>query len=221
MELCKMIGTSHLRRAALVVLVLALTVAPARADWLLTPYLGVVFGGASNSFVLNDLDDEFEQRLSLGGSVAFLHHGLFGVEVDYSVAPNFFQFTGGTGNFDILDLNSSVQTLMGNAVLSRNHGAFRPYVAGGVGTIRVNLQSASDVFGDLTSNDTGVNIGGGAHMFLGRHVALRADVRYFRGLEPLDDEDPSTDDDFFDQQFTKEDFQFWRGTLGVTFKFGG
>jgi len=214
-----MIGISHLRRSALVLLFLALAVAPARADWLLTPSLGVVFGGAANSFVLNDLDDEFEQRMTVGGSVAFLHHGLFGLEVDYSAAPNFFQFTGGTGNFDILDLNSSVQTLMGNAVLSRSHGAFRPYVVAGVGTIRVTLQSASDVFGDLTSNDTGVNIGGGAHVFLGKHFGLRGDVRYFRGLEPLDDEDPSTDDDFFDQQFTKEDFQFWRGSVGVTFRF--
>ncbi len=213
-------GLSHLRRAALMLVFLALAAAPARADWLLTPYLGVVFGGAANSFTLNDLDDEFEQRITLGGSVSYLRRGLFGFEIDYAVAPNFFQFTGGTGNFDILDLNSSVQTLMGNAVLSRNHGAVRPYVAGGVGTIRVNLQSASDVFGDLTSNDTGVNIGGGAHVFLGSRVGLRGDVRYFRGLESLDDEDPSTDDEFFDQQFTKQDFQFWRATLGVTFKFG-
>lgn len=213
-------GLSHLRRAALMLVFLALAAAPARADWLLTPYLGVVFGGAANSFTLNDLDDEFEQRITLGGSVSYLRRGLFGFEIDYAVAPNFFQFTGGTGNFDILDLNSSVQTLMGNAVLSRNHGAVRPYVAGGVGTIRVNLQSASDVFGDLTSNDTGVNIGGGAHVFLGSRVGLRGDVRYFRGLEPLDDEDPSTDDEFFDQQFTKQDFQFWRATLGLTFKFG-
>ena len=214
-----MIGISHLRRAALVLVFVAFAAVPARADWLFAPYLGVVFGGAANSFVLNDLDDEFEQRMTVGGSVTFLHKGLFGFEVDYGVAPNFFQFTGGKGNFDILDLNSSVQTLMGNAVLSRNHGAFRPYVVAGVGTIRVTLQSASDVFGDLTSNDTGVNIGGGVHVLMGTHFGLRGDVRYFRGLEPLDDEDPSTDDDFFDQQFTKEDFQFWRGSVGVTFRF--
>lgn len=214
-----MIGISHLRRAALVLLLLAFAVVPARADWLLTPYLGVVFGGASNSFVLNDLDDQFEQRINLGGSVTYQTKGLFGFEVDYSVSPNFFQFTGGTGNFDILDLNSSVQTLMGNVVLGRNTGALRPYVTAGAGTIRVTLNSASDVLGDLTSNDTGYNVGGGTHIMLGAHFGLRADVRYFRGLEPLDDEDPSTDDTFFDQAFTKEDFNFWRGTLGVTMKF--
>lgn len=210
----------YLSRALLMVIFIGATAVPARADWLLTPYLGVVFGGAANSFVLNDLDDEFEQRIILGGSVSYLRNGLFGFEVDYSVAPNFFQFTGGTGNFDIFDLNSSVQTLMGNVVISKNSGAFRPYVAAGVGTIRVTLNSASDVFGDLTSNDTGVNVGGGAQLLFGERFGLRGDVRYFRGLEPLDDEDPSSDDTFFDQQFTKEDFQFWRATLGVTFRFG-
>ena len=214
-------GLTYLRRAALAAVFVAAAAAPARADWLLTPYLGVVFGGAANSFVLNDLDDEFEQRITLGGSVSFLSKGLFGVQVDYSVSPNFFQFTGGTNNFDILDLNSSVQTLMGNVVISGNKGAFRPYLTAGAGTIRVTLNSASDVFGDLTSNDTGYNLGGGTYVMLGDHFGLRADVRYFRGLEPLDDEDPSTDDTFFDQQFTKEDFQFWRATLGVTFRFGG
>ena len=214
-------GIRYVSRAMLVGMFMGIAALPARADWLVTPYLGVVFGGAANSFTLNDLDDEFEQRINLGGSVSFLHNGRFGFEVDYSVAPNFFQFTGGTNNFDILDLNSSVQTLMGNAVISRSHGAFRPYLVGGVGTIRVTLNSASDVLGDLHSNDTGYNLGGGAHLFFGQHFGLRGDVRYFRGLEPLDDEDPSTDDDFFDQQFTKEDFKFWRATLGVTFKFGG
>ena len=150
-----------------------------------------------------------------------MRKGIFGLEVDYSVAPNFFQFTGGTNNFDILDLNSSVQTLMGNVVISRRSGAFRPYLTAGASTIRVTLNSASDVFGDLTSNDTGYNFGGGAHLLFNGRFGLRGDVRYFRGLESLDDEDPSADDRFFDQQFTKDDFQFWRATLGVTFRFGG
>ena len=214
-----MTGILHIRRALLTLFLLAAAAAPARADWLLTPYLGVVFGGGANAFVLNDLDDEFEQRINLGGSVSFQTKGLLGFEVDYSVSPNFFQFTGGTNNFDILDLNSSVQTLMGNVVLAGRTGALRPYLTAGAGTIRVTLSSASDVLGDLTSNDTGYNVGGGTHVMFGEHFGLRADVRYFRGLEPLDDEDPSTDDTFFDQEFTKEDFQFWRATVGVTFRF--
>ena len=108
----------------------ALTASPARADWLLTPYIGGVFGGASNQFSFDDTDDEFEQRMNVGLSFGYYTKGIFGVEVDYSVAPNFFQFTGGTSNFDLFDFDSSVQTLMGNVVLAvpvgGSDGPFRP-----------------------------------------------------------------------------------------------
>lgn len=219
-------GVTYLLRAGLMVLFLGAAATPARADWLLTPYLGVVFGGASNQFVLNDLDDQFEQRVSFGGSFGYMSKGIFGVEVDYSVAPNFFQFTGGTNNFDILNLDSSVQTLMANVILAipiggSTGGGFRPYVTAGAGTIRTQLRSASDLFDDITSNDTGYNFGAGANMFFGDHFGLRADVRYFRELESLDDEDPITDNPFFDQELATDVFNFWRGTIGITFRFGG
>ena len=211
-----------MRKTILLVLFLSAIATPARADWLLTPYIGGVFGGAANSFVVNDLDDEFEQRLTLGANLGYFFNGIFGVEVDYSVAPNFFQFTGGTGNFDLLDLDSSVQTLMGNVVLAipvgGPDGVFRPYVSAGLGSIRTQLRSESDVFDDITSNDTGYNIGAGAHLIAAGRFGIRADVRYFRGFESIDDEDP-VDNPFFDQAFANEAFNFWRGTVGVTFRF--
>ena len=156
-------------------------------------------------------------------ALGYRTNGIVGFEVDYSVAPNFFQYTGGTGNFDLFDLDSSVQTLMGNLVLAIPIGGstgagVQPYVAAGLGTIRTQLRSESDVFDDITSNDSGFNVGGGAHFFLGTHVGLRADVRYFRGFESIDDEDPIEDNPFFDQPFATEVFNFWRGTLGVTFR---
>jgi len=214
---------SLLRTTALALLFMGTVASPARADWFLTPYFGVVFGGAANQFATDDLDDKFEQRVNFGGSFGFRTKGVIGFEVDYNVAPNFFQFTGGTGNFDLFDFDSSVQTLMGNVVLAIPVGGstgagFQPYVTAGLGTIRTQLRSASDVFDDITSNDSGFNVGGGAHFFLGRHVGLRADVRYTRGFESIDDEDPIEDNPFFDQPFATEVFNFWRGTLGVTFR---
>lgn len=204
-------------------LLAVMTARPARADWLLTPFIGGVFGGASNQFTFNDTDDEFEQRLNFGASLGYYTRGIFGFEFEYAAAPNFFQFTGGTGNFDLLDLDSSVQTLMGNVVLAvpvgGSDGPFRPYVSGGLGTIRTQLRSESDVFEDLTSNDTGYNVGAGAHLLAAGRVGIRADVRYFRGFEAIDDEDP-VDNPLFDQPFAQEVFNFWRGTIGVTFRFG-
>lgn len=211
-----------LLRTSLVLLFLGSAAVPARADWFLTPYLGAAFGGAANQFTYNDLDDEFEQRVNFGGTFGYrFGNGAIGLEVDYNLAPNFFQFTGGTGNFDLLDTDSSVQTVMGNIVLSipgRRDARFQPYVTAGLGTIRTNLRSESDVFDDITSDDSGYSFGAGAHFFAGRHVGLRVDARYIRGFESIDDEDPIEDNPFFDQPFATEVFNFWRGTLGVTFR---
>jgi opacity protein-like surface antigen len=214
-------GMSVVRISALALLFVGTVAAPARADWFLTPFVGVAFGGASNQFTLNDLDDEFEQRVNFGASFGYRSKGIFGVEVDYGVAPNFFQFTGGTNNFDLLDLDSSVQTLMGNVLIAIPVGGssgagFQPYVTAGFGTIRTQLRSASDVFDDITSNDSGFNVGGGAHFFATTHFGIRADVRYFRGFESLDDEDPIEDNPFFDQEIATDVFNFWRGSLGLT-----
>jgi hypothetical protein len=46
------------------------------------------------------------------------------------------------------------------------------------------------VFDELRSNDSGYNFGAGAHLLAAGRVGIRADVRYFRGFEAIDDEDP-------------------------------
>jgi len=216
-------GMSLVRKSALVLLFLGTAAAPARADWFLTPFVGVTFGGAANQFTLNDLDDEFEQRVNFGASIGYRTKGIFGFEFDYGAAPNFFQFTGGTNNFDLLDLDSSVQTFMGNVIVAipiggSTGGGFQPYVTAGFGTIRTQLRSATDVFDDITSNDSGFNVGGGADIFVATHFGIRGDVRYFRGFESLDDEDPIEDNPFFDQRIATDVFNFWRGSVGLTFR---
>ncbi|HYE85727.1 MAG TPA: porin family protein [Vicinamibacterales bacterium] len=213
----------HLLRFGLVLLFLGTVAAPARADWFLTPYFGAAFGGASNQFSFNDLDDEFEQRMNFGGSLAYRSKGIWGLELDYNLAPNFFQFTGGPNNFDLFGLDSSVQTVMGNLVIALPMGGSRgagiqPYVLAGLGTIRTRVRSETDVFDDIVSDDTGYNFGGGLHFFAGSHFGIRADARYIRGFEAIDDEDPIEDNPFFDQPFAQEVFNYWRGSLGLTFR---
>lgn len=216
-------SVNFLYRTVLIVLFLGIAAAPARADWFLTPYIGGAFGGGANQFSYGDFDDDFEQRVNFGASFGYRTKGIFGFEVDYNAAPNFFQFTGGTGNFDLFDMDSSVQTVMGNVIIAIPIGGstgmgFQPYVSAGLGTIRTRLRSETDVFDDIVSDDTGYNFGAGAHFFMGRHFGLRADARYTRGFESLDDEDPIEDNPFFDQGFATEVFNFWRGSLGVTFR---
>lgn len=206
----------HVLRAALALLIIGGAAKPASADWLFTPYVGVVFGGSANNFDVKDLSDEFEQRVSFGGSLAWMGAGIVGVEVDYHLAPNFYQITDGGGDIDAFELDSSVQTLMANVILGAPIGGtsgpgVRPYGVAGIGLMRSSLSGADDLFDNLSSNELGFNVGGGLHGFFSDNVGIRGDLRYFRGLQKSDDGGNDLD---------LEDFDFWRATVGVTFRFG-
>ena len=44
--------------------------------------LGVVFGGAANTFDIDQFDDQFEQRINFGGSLTWMGAGIIGAELD-------------------------------------------------------------------------------------------------------------------------------------------
>jgi opacity protein-like surface antigen len=199
---------------------------PAAADWLFTPYLGIVFGGAANSVDINTLDEAFEQRANFGGALSGSANGVFGFELDFNYTPNFLQLTEGDEDFEFFDVDSSITTLMGNVVIGipiggTTGGGVRPYVTGGAGLMRANV-AVEDLFENLSTNELGVNVGGGVHIFFGDNFGLRGDVRYFRAIAQDDDEDVLDvfDDDFLDGNWLS-DFDYWRGTIGLTFRFGG
>lgn len=193
-------------------LTIALLPASASADWLFTPYLGANFGGDANFGAFNDFEDEVERRMDFGASLGWMGSGVVGLEVDFGYSPNFFQDTTGPGNFEFGD--SNVTTLMGNVIVGIPIGGqsgpgFRPYGSAGLGLIRSNI-TGTTFFNDLTTNDFGVNIGGGATGFFSDNVGLRGDLRYFRSLQ---DNAPNGTLDL-----GLSNFDFWRGTLGVTFR---
>ena len=135
---------------------------------------------------------------------------------DFGTTPNFFENTSGIGDFDWGD--SNVTTLMGNIIVGVPIGGtsgigIRPYGSVGIGLLRSHVSSAG-LLDDLSTNDLGFNAGAGAHVFFTDNVGLRGDIRYFRGLQSNDSNDTVLGDLGF------EDFDFWRGTVGVTFRFG-
>lgn len=219
------LALNHVLRATLVLLFVTAMAKPASADWLFTPYLGIVFSGAANTVDVGDFDEAFEQRVNFGGSLAGMTGGIFGFEVDFNYTPNFFQLTEGGEDFEFLNVDSSLTTFMGNLVIGipiggTTGGGVRPYLTGGAGLMRANI-TFDDLFDDLSTNDLAVNVGGGVHVFFNDNLGLRGDLRYFRGLEQQDDDDPLPDDDFLDEDFGLEDFDYWRATIGITFRFGG
>jgi opacity protein-like surface antigen len=212
-------GMSSLLRTGLMVLFLGVAAAPARADVLFTPFLGVVFGGPLNNFDVNTLDDTFKQRFTFGGSVVVSGDSPFALEAEFSRSPNFFRFEG--DDDPDFDLDSSIDTLMASVVIAPGGGPVRPYFVAGAGLMRANLRSPGELFDELSTNELGINLGGGVNVFFSDNIGLRGDLRYFRGLEQTDDDDPAEDDDFIDEDFGLEDFHFWRATIGLTFRFGG
>jgi hypothetical protein len=189
------------------------TPAKASADWLFTPFVGVNWGGAANFGDIGDTDDEFEKRGTFGASLAYMGAGAVGFEIDFGWSPNFFQNTTGDADFEFGD--SNLTTLMANITLGAPFGGqsgpgIRPYASGGVGIMKSHIGDADDLF-DVNSTDWAFNVGAGIAGFFTDNIGLRGDVRYFRSLQ---DNEP---DDELD--IALSDFRFWRGTIGLTFRF--
>lgn len=198
-------------RKLLMIGALALTLAPVSASaqsFFFSPFVGGNFGGNADFGDFPDGDDAVERRMDFGGTIGW-NPNVVGFEVDLGYSPNFFEDTAGDRNFEFGD--SNVTTIMGNLLLSAPAGSgFRPYGSAGLGLIRANVSSGTGLFNDLSTNDLGVNIGGGVNANFSDRFGVRGDVRYFRTLQ-----DNQADNDF---DLSLGSFDFWRGTVGLTFR---
>jgi opacity protein-like surface antigen len=197
----------------------ALVAAPrtASADWTITPFVGWNFGGSAdvNGNGGSSVGNKFEKKIDYGVSLAAMGGGAVGFEVDFGYSPNFFESTTAGNNDFVFTNDSNVTTLTGNAIVGipiggKRGGSVRPYVVGGVGLIRTNVQDAAELFSVNTKNDFGYDVGGGVMGFFSSNVGLRGDVRYFRGFNGSSDNVTG---------LGVSDFHFWRGSIGVSFKF--
>lgn len=189
----------------------------ASADWVLTPFVGWNFNGSAD-VVGNSLDsfgNKFENKIDYGLSLAGMGAGVVGFEVDFGYSPNFFETNVGDSGFDFAS-NSNVTTLTGNVILGipiggTTGGSVRPYVVGGVGLIRQNVGDVGDLFDAQSKNDFGFDVGGGVMGFFNSNVGVRGDVRYFRSFQGADAGSLTG--------LGLGNLNFWRGSVGVSFKF--
>jgi hypothetical protein len=196
--------------AAVVLSASAAAPSSASADWLLTPFLGSTFGGNAdvNSVSGGSFSNDFEQKINYGASLAWMGGGVIGFEADFGYSPNFFGVANSNPSFDLIG-DGNVTTAMGNIVVGAPLGGVRPYASGGLGLISSRVDNPGQFFSKASSNDLGMDVGGGV-MFLGGNVGVRGDLRYFRSLN-------NSDSNGVD--LSLGDFRFWRGSVGVTFKF--
>ena len=180
--------------AGATLLTLVLGADAARAEVLLTPFAGVDFSGSSRG-----------EPLTYGGALGFLGAGIAGFEIEFATTPDFF---GNAADGDVFNENNVI-SLMGNFLLAVP-GPVRLYGAVGFGLMKTRLEDPDRLF-SIDSNDFGFNVGGGVIFFLGDHIGLRGDIRYFRDFS---DNQPDGD---FDIDLGQVDY--WRAVGGITFKF--
>lgn len=185
----------------LIGIVLLLSPAAARADWLFTPQIGTTITNGAN--------------LSYGASIGWVGDGKFGFEFEWAVAQSFLDTDFDDGivrDFDHDLLDNRASSYMFNAVVGGpKDGAsntFRPYFSGGVGWLRSSIESEELLF-EEDNTKFGFNLGGGVMTYV-RNIGLRGDVRYYQTM---------SDSEFNDTLGLEiGDYDFWRATVGVTFR---
>lgn len=194
------------RRVPVAVLVLVLTPAAARADWLFTPLLGPTFGA-----------DTFGRApAAYGAAVTWRDADALGFELEMALSPNFFK--SASNDRLVFTGTGRVLTAMANGIVGINGDAtsrVQPYLTAGVGLMQMHVVSEQGLFA-TTTHEPGFNLGAGAMIFPANTVGLRGDLRYIRSFQ---NQVPSwTRGTTLD--VAPGNFDFWRATLGVTFRFG-
>ena len=194
------------RAAVLTGLCLATSSASARADIIITPFVGKTFAAQTALFTLANVD---KQTWVVGASAAWLTSSVIGAEVDFGYAPRFF----GSDALNLTVPGSNVTTLTGNVLLtlpvSVTRESLRPYITGGMGVLHAGVD---DSLGLLTidRNMLALSIGGGAIGFLNSRAGVRFDLRHIRSTSR--DVDNST-------LLTGPRLGFWRATIGVAIRY--
>lgn len=183
----------------------------ARADFLITPYIGTVFAGNTTLLDL-DVGAASSKHWTFGGSAAWLSDRILGVEADFSMVPGFFQNSDGNE----LVIGSRVTTLTGNVIaalpLSVTRESLRPYVVGGLGLLRASAEDPIDLISlneSLPGNWLGLQLGAGAIGLITNRAGVRFDLRHLRAL--------SRDTTLLGERTSK--LSFWRATFGVTLRY--
>ena len=149
----------------------------------ITGHLGQAMGG--------DLRD---RRVTPGVSLAVIEDGGIGAELDLARTEGF------ADRF----AESSITTLMLNAIGTSRHPMYKPFGFGGVGIMRVRA-SVFEGVPALSRTALGVNAGGGMLVLFNETIGVRGEVRYFRYVQQ------------YPELPAIGALDFWRVSIGATY----
>jgi len=178
----------------------AMVLAPmqARADGFVTPWIGSAFGSSIQN-----------GQTTFGVSAGGMGAGIIGGEVDFGWSPSFFGTTSDFGSNTVMDLMGNV--IIGVPVGGTQGAGIRPYVVGGLGLIRSQIDGGSLTNVSSSNNMFGWDAGGGVMAYFAQHVGLRGDVRYVRATSDLKSGVTSLD-------LSGSQLHFWRASIGVVLR---
>ena len=192
-------------RRALKALVLAAAVAlvvapvPARAEGFVTPWVGTNWGSSINN-----------GRAAFGINAGGMGAGIVGGELAFGYSPSFFGTKNDFGNNSVIDLMGNL--LIGVPVGGTHGAGVRPYITGGVGLLRTQIDGGTLARVSSSNNQFAWNAGAGVMGYFNDHVGLRGDLRYTRGFEDL-----ATGNTVIDLD-GKNQLHYWRLGVGVVLR---
>ena len=190
----------------LAVVLFVLLPAPARAEWLVTPYAALKFSGATN-FV--DLErGAGDTKVIFGASGGWLGSGFLGVEGEFGYGPSFFTPRAGALGVSSRVMTATVNVLVA-APLGLTRESLRPYLAAGFGMMDVSINDVLDIF-DVDRTLPATSVGVGAIGAISERTSLRFDLRYFKSI---------SNEDTGGVGFGSSRLSFWRAAAGVTFRY--
>ncbi len=195
------------RLASLICVCALVAAGPARAEILVTPFLGKTFAAETTVQPTGSIDS---RKWIFGGSAAWLGPGVLGAEVDVGYVLRFFDFSLFSG---AVVSGSNVTTLSGNVILaaplSVTRESLRPYLVAGLGVMHAGADTVGNAVSGVDRNLMAVTLGGGAIGFLTPRTGLRFDLRQVRSTSSSVDLAGSR----------QPQLGFWRATVGVVIRY--
>jgi opacity protein-like surface antigen len=179
---------------------IALVLAPvqASADGFVTPWVGSAFGSNINN-----------GRTTFGVDLGSMGAGVVGGELDFGYAPSFFGTQNDFGNNTVINLMANV--ILGVPVGGQHGAGLRPYVVGGIGLLRTQIDGGTLAKVSSSDNMFGWDAGAGVMGYFNDHVGLRGDIRYLRGTSDMSTGVSSID-------INGDKIHFWRASIGVVLR---